>query len=112
MKRWRGLSGEKKAFYLLTPGLPLAAVLILLAVNGFRHAARTLSMGWFFLALLVPGLLLGTVNLFLVLAGRQPKDIDAWHLLMALTLLPSLFLVGFELLVLFLAAMTLGNPTW
>ena len=114
MKRWRALSGEKKVFYLLTPGLPLAAVLILLAVNGFRHAARTLSRGWFPLSLLAPGFLLGTVNRLLVLAGRQPEDMDAWHLSMAITLLPSLFLVGFELLLLFGAAVVyfFGGPSW
>ena len=113
MKRWRALSGEKKVFYLLTPGLPLAVVLIALAVNDFRLSRWTLSDVWFPLALLAPGLLLGTVNLLLVLSDRQPqKRIDTWHVLMAGTLLPSLFLLGIELLMLLFAAALASDPTW
>ena len=108
MKRWQTMSWDRKLFYLLTPCLPLAAVLIPLAMNGFRFSRWTLSDVWFPLALLAPGFLLGTVNLLLVPAGRQPRDIDAWHLLMAATLLPSLFLLGIELLFLLWAAVGIG----
>lgn len=113
MKRWRSLGGEKKVFYLLVPGLPLAAVLIPLAMNGFRFSRWTLSAVWFDLALLAPGSLLGTVNLFLVWADRQPKKwIDTWHVLMAGTLLPSLFLLCIDLLVILFAAALALDPTW
>ena len=96
MKRWRALSGEKKVFYLLTPGLPLAAFLIYRAYFG----GWTLKGGnWFAVALSVPGFLMGTLNLLLVWAERQPKEnIEAWHALMAAMLLPALFLLGLTLL--------------
>jgi hypothetical protein len=70
-------------------------------MNGFHLNRWELSDVWVYLVLLAPGFLLGTVNFLLVLADRQPKKrIDAWHVLMAVTMLLSLFLVGFELLVL------------
>ena len=90
MKRWLAQSGEKKAFYLLVPGLPLAAFLII------GSCGWPLKGIW---ALSVPGFLMGTVNLLLVWADRQPGTrIDVWHALMAVTLLPSLFLLGIVLL--------------
>ena len=111
MKRWRALSGEKKVFYLLTPGLPLAAVLIPMASNGFHITRWTLGRGLFSLAPLAVGFLLGTVNLLLVLSDRQPqKYINAWHVLMACAMLPSLFLVGLELLLLLYAAALAIDP--
>ena len=112
MKRWRALSGEKKVFYILTPGLPLAAVLLPCAMNIRRFTFWMLNGGWFCLALPAPGILLGTVNLCLFRAGRQPGNIDAWHVLMAATLLPSLFLLGIDLLVVLFAAALALDPTW
>ncbi len=91
MKRWRALSGERKVFYLLVPGLPLAAVFIMAASYGW--SLKDVAV------LSIPGSLMGTVNLLLVWADRQPeKRIDAWHALMAVTLLPSLFLLGIVLI--------------
>ncbi len=67
---------------------------------------------WVCLALCAPGFLLGTVNLFLVRADRQPRDIDGWHILMAGTLLLSLFLLCIDLLVILFAAALALDPTW
>ena len=100
MKRWRALGWDKKLLYLLTPGAPLAALLLPLMMNGWSLEL----LGWFLPALIAPGLLLGTANLLLVFAGRWPgKCRDTIHALMAVTLLPSLVLLGFELF-LFLGA--------
>ena len=96
MKRWRALSGEKKAFYLLVPVLPLAAFLL---IHAYFGSWKLNGEGWLYLAFSLPGFLSGAVNLLLVWADRQPeKNIEAWHALMAVTLLPSLFLLGIVLI--------------
>ena len=95
MKRWRALGRERKIFYVLALGLPLAAFLNFIACFG----GWTLKGGdWVIIAMSLPGFLLGAANLLLVWADRQPREIEAWHALMAAMLLPALFLLGLTLL--------------
>ena len=116
MKRehWCALSGQRKAFYLLAPGLPLAGFLILFSAMGFRFGPlRTNYLWWFILAVPALGLLLGAVNLALIWAGRPPREKrDRWDALLAVSLPGSVVLLGIEAtwLLVLLAALAGAGP--
>ena len=113
MKTWRSLGGGRKAFYLLTPGLPLLGFVLLFALPGFDFGAPGTGGFWgFILALPLLGFLLGAANLLLIFLGHPPEEnIDLWHALMAASLVPSLVLLGVEAFML-LALGMMKAGTW
>jgi len=120
VKNWKALSGDRRLFYSLVFLLPLAGWLLWLLLILHNHVKLSylfspdmLSFALYFCLPLALSLLAGAVNLLLALTGRLPgRKIDLWHALLALTLLPSVLLLGFMLLVwLWVLVLMIGNWT-
>ncbi len=106
MTHWKALSGDRRLFYVLVLLLPLAGWLLWLLLILHNHVKLSylfspdmLSLALYFYLPSALSLLAGAVNLLLALTGRLPgRKIDLWHALLALSLLPSVLLLGFMLL--------------
>lgn len=106
MKNWKALSGDRRLFYSLVFLLPLAGWLLWLLLILHNHVKPSylfspdmLGLALYFCLPSALSLLAGAVNLLLALTGRLPgRKIDLWHALLALSLLPSVLLLGFMLL--------------
>ncbi len=106
MKNWKALSGDRRLFYVLVLLLPLAGWLLWLLLILHNHvklryllSPDMLSLALYFYLPSALSLLAGAVNLLLALTRRLPgRKIGLWHALLALSLLPSVLLLGFMLL--------------
>ncbi len=106
MKNWKALSGDRRLFYVLVLLLPLAGWLLWLLLILHNHVKLSylfspdmLSLALYFYLPSALSLLAGAVNLLLAFTGRLPgRNIGLWHALLALSLLPSVLLLGFMLL--------------
>ena len=84
MKEWKALTISRRVFYLAVVILPLAGILLHVAVGG-------LSLPY--LIPLALCLLLGAGNLLLAVRGRLPQKLPGlWHLLLVISLLIAVYL--------------------
>ena len=89
MKHWQNLGRGRRAFYLVAILLPLAAIVVHLAMGAFSL---------YYLSHFGVALLLGLANLLLAARWRLPRrGLGWWHALLVLALLLVLRLLWFEI---------------
>ena len=89
LKPWNSLSWGRRAFYLAVMILPLAGIVMHLAMSAFSL---------FYLIPFTVALLLGLGNLVLVVRGRLPlKGLGLWHALLVVSLVFVLYLMWFQI---------------
>ena len=92
---WKALRAGPKLCYLAAVILPLTGVFL---VSRMPDVWPSLRAARRILLLAVPGLLLGLANLILAFRRRPRKCLLHWHILLTLSLLPSLALAESVLL--------------
>ncbi len=97
MRHWKALDPWRRRLALAAAGTPVLTFLILLfgrmLFNGTIHPLTPDLLYYFCLP--AAGLLLGIADLLLTWTGHGPKK-GGWTALLALSLLPSMILLGIE----------------